>query len=122
LRILSLEVYPKMNKKYTRKPRFEYWTTEIDPMENKLKDKKYRGHDKSCPRMENHANGTAHFLCLLDMICRGLYIFCLLACFKWDLFWLTNFQIRIFLSIFHVIIIALLMVVLPCFNSILVKS
>jgi hypothetical protein len=42
------------------KSKFEYWTTKIDSIENKLKDKNYRGHGNSCLRMENHANGTAY--------------------------------------------------------------
>jgi hypothetical protein len=45
----------------TRKSKFEYWTTKIDTMKNKLKDKNYRGHEKLCLRTENHANGTTHF-------------------------------------------------------------
>jgi hypothetical protein len=32
----------------------------INPIESKLKDKKYRGHGKSCLRMENHANDMAY--------------------------------------------------------------
>jgi hypothetical protein len=74
-----------MHKKHTRQSGFGKWTTEIGPIENKLKDKNYRGHNKSCPRMENHANGTRNVLChlydfpFLGMICRGLYNFCLLA-------------------------------------------
>jgi hypothetical protein len=35
------------------------------------------------------------------MICRGLYNFCLLACFQWGLFWSSNFQIRIVSCIFY---------------------
>jgi hypothetical protein len=102
--------------------------TEIGPVENKLKDKNYRGHGKSCPRMENHANGMGNVPChlhdlpLLGMIFRGLYNFCLLACFLQGLFQSFNFQIRISLSIFNVIIDALLMIVISCFNFILVKS
>jgi hypothetical protein len=34
--------------------------TKIGSMENKLKDKNYRGYGKSCLRMENHENGMAH--------------------------------------------------------------
>jgi hypothetical protein len=54
-----------MHKKYIIKFGFGNWTIEIGPIKNKLKDKNYRGHGKSCPRMENHANGTTHFPCLL---------------------------------------------------------
>jgi hypothetical protein len=124
-----LEAYSKMHQKDRRKSGFKNWTIEIGHIVKKLKDKNYKGHDKSCPRMENHANGTAHFLCHLDdfpflgMICRDLYNFCLLACFLWGLFWSFNFQIRIFLSKINVIINELLiMIVLSYFNSILVKS
>jgi hypothetical protein len=46
-----------MHKKYTRKSGVGNWMTKIGPIEKKLKDKNYRGHGKSCPRMENHANG-----------------------------------------------------------------
>jgi hypothetical protein len=73
--------------KIHKKTRFEYWMTEIDLMENKLKDINYRDHGKSCLRMEYHTNGIAHFLCdlhdipFLGMIYHGLYNFCLLACF-----------------------------------------
>jgi hypothetical protein len=62
LGILSLEVYPKMHTKYTRKSGLGNWTTKIDLVENKLKVKIYRGHGKSCPRMENHANGMENVL------------------------------------------------------------
>jgi hypothetical protein len=44
-----------------KKSGFGNWTTKIGPIENKLKDKNYRGHGKSCPRIENHSNGTSHF-------------------------------------------------------------
>jgi hypothetical protein len=77
------------------------------PHRNKLKDKNYRGYGKSCLRIENHADGTIHFLChlhdflFLGMICHGLYNFCLLAYFLWGLFRSSNFQIRIFLCIFY---------------------
>jgi hypothetical protein len=107
------------------------WIRKLDdqnrPYKIKLIDKNYRDHGKSCPRMENHTNDTTHFLChlhdfpFLGMICCGLYNFCLLACFLWGLFWLSNYQIQIFLSIFIVIINVLLMIKLSCFNSILVK-
>jgi hypothetical protein len=76
-----------MHKKYTRKSGFGNWTTEIGPKENKLKDKNYRGHGKSCPRIENHANGIGnvlyhlHDFLFLGMICHSLYNFCLLAYF-----------------------------------------
>jgi hypothetical protein len=46
-----------MHKKYTRNSGFGNWMTKIGHIEKKLKDKNYRGHGKSCPRMENHANG-----------------------------------------------------------------
>jgi hypothetical protein len=78
--------------------------------------------------MENHASGMENVLChlhdfsFLGMICRGFYTFSLLACFEWDLFLLSNFQIRIFLSIFNVIINAFLMIEISCFNSILAKN
>jgi hypothetical protein len=39
---------------------FGNWTTKINPIQRKLKDKNYRGHGKSCLRMENHANGMAY--------------------------------------------------------------
>jgi hypothetical protein len=128
LRILLVEAYPNMYKKHTRKSGFGNWTTEIGPIENMLIDKNYKGHGKSCPRMEDHAYGTGNVPChlhdfpFLGMICCGLYNFCLLACFLWGLFRSSNFQIWIFLSIFNVIIDALLMIVLSCFNSILVKT
>jgi hypothetical protein len=102
--------------------------TKIDPMENKLKDKNYRSHGKSCLRMENHASGMGNVPChlhdfpFLGIICHGLNTFCLLACFEWDLFQSSNFQIHIFLSIFNVIIDELLMIVISCFNSILITS
>jgi hypothetical protein len=64
---LSLETYPKMYKKYTRKSTFGNWTTKIGPIENKLKDKNYRCHGKSCPRIKNHANGT-EMCCAIFMI------------------------------------------------------
>jgi hypothetical protein len=47
MRVLSLEVHPKIYKKHSRKSRFEKWTTKIDPIQNKLKDKNYRGYGKS---------------------------------------------------------------------------
>jgi hypothetical protein len=65
-----------MHKKYIIKFGFGNWTIEIGPIKNKLKDKNYRGHGKSCPRMENHAKSMPHFLChmhdilFLGMICR----------------------------------------------------
>jgi hypothetical protein len=34
--------------------------TKIKPIQSKLKDRNYRGHGKSCLRMENHANGTTN--------------------------------------------------------------
>jgi hypothetical protein len=107
---------------------FGNWTSEIGPIENKLKDKHYKGHGESCPRMDNHANGMAHSLChlrdflFLGMICRGLYNFCLLACFLWGLFWLFNFQIRIVLCIFYTFLDTLPMIVFSSSNSILIKS
>jgi hypothetical protein len=60
MRIPSLEVHPKIYQKNIRKSGFNYWTTKIDSIQNKLKDKNYRGYRKSCLRMENHANGMAH--------------------------------------------------------------
>jgi hypothetical protein len=39
LRILSLEAYPKMHKKYIRNSGFGNWMTEIGSIEKKLKDK-----------------------------------------------------------------------------------
>jgi hypothetical protein len=36
--------------KHIRKSRFGNWTTKIDPIQSKLKDKKIRGHGKSCLR------------------------------------------------------------------------
>jgi hypothetical protein len=65
MRVLSLEAYPKMHKNYIRKSRFGNWTTKIGPIENKIKEKIYRGHGKSCPRIENHANGMENVTCQL---------------------------------------------------------
>jgi hypothetical protein len=41
------------------KSKFLILDDQIDSIESKLKDKNYRGHGKSCLRMENHTNGTA---------------------------------------------------------------
>ena len=42
------------------KSKFEYWTTTINSIERKLKDKNYRGHGKLSLRMENHANSSTY--------------------------------------------------------------
>jgi hypothetical protein len=44
-----------------------------------------------------------HDFPFLGMICRSFHNFCLLACFQWDLFWLPNIQISIFLVYFYFI-------------------
>jgi hypothetical protein len=80
------------------------------------------------PKNANRANGTAHFPCHLhdfaffSMICRGLYNFCLLACFEWDLFWLSNIQIWIFLRVYNAFLDMLPMIVFSSSNSNLIKS
>jgi hypothetical protein len=74
------------------------------------------------------ANGTEnvkyhlHDFPFLGMVCRSLHIFCFLACFEWDLFWLSNIQIKNFLCVFNIFLDALPMILLSCSNSILVKS
>jgi hypothetical protein len=65
MRVLSLEAYQKMHKKYTRQSKFGNWTTKIGSIENKIKEKNYRGHGKSYPRIENHANGMGNVPCQL---------------------------------------------------------
>jgi hypothetical protein len=59
-----------------------------DKIRSKLEDKNYRGHGKSCLKMENHENGIANvgkcavpfaWFPLLGMICLVLYDICLLT-------------------------------------------
>jgi hypothetical protein len=47
---LELEntIVGSVSKNILKKCRFEYWTTKIDSMKNKLNDKHYRGHGKMC--------------------------------------------------------------------------
>jgi hypothetical protein len=76
-----LEAYAKTHKKYARKSRFGNWTTKIGPIENKLKDKIYRGQGKACSRMENHANGTGKSCKWKIISCAICMIFHSWACF-----------------------------------------
>jgi hypothetical protein len=109
--------------------------TKIDPIQTKLKDKSMEA-QQSCLSMETHANGTAksckcvvpchlHDFLFLGMICRGLYNFCLLACFNGVYFRHPIFKFgfsRIFLYIFKVFLDALPKIVFSSSNFILIRS
>jgi hypothetical protein len=58
--------------------------TKIDPIESKLKNKNYKGHGKSCLRMENHANGMPY----LHDVAMPFAWFSIL---RHDLLWPLNF-------------------------------
>jgi hypothetical protein len=49
----------KIILKIHRNSIFGNWRTKIDPIQSKLKDKNYRGHGKSCLRIESHTIVTA---------------------------------------------------------------
>jgi hypothetical protein len=59
-----------------------------------------------------------HDFPFLGMICYGLYNFCLLACFQWDLFWSLNIQIWIlsYISILFLDAIPMMVIALSNFE------